>query len=132
MRENTPLIQYADHHSNHVVTHGTYRQIYLVGGLPLFFNQRTTQKQESSGPTPPQRLPAVMQMRRRRWLLTLARFMARPREYEKRREASIRGFTPQKFRQEWELFWELFDPISDAFDTKVRVRFFGRGGWVYL
>ncbi|CAN0303761.1 unnamed protein product, partial [Hapterophycus canaliculatus] len=40
--------------------------------------------------------------------------MARPREFELRRAAAVRAFTPQKFRQEWELFWELVDPILDG------------------
>lgn len=58
---------------------------------------------------------------RRRWLLILARFMARPREFELRREAAVRAFTPQKFRQEWELFWNLIDPMFDAFDRETEV-----------
>ena len=76
---------------------------------------------------------------RRRWLLTLARFMARPREFERRRAAAVRAFTPQKFRQEWELFWELLDPVFDAVEKMVAVRRrrrrvrgsgrFGRGGF---
>ena len=37
---------------------------------------------------------------RRRWLLTLARFMARPREFERRRAAAVRAFMPKKFPQE--------------------------------
>lgn len=66
--------------------------------------------------------------KRRRWLLTLARFMARPREFERRRAAAVRAFTPQKFRQEWELFWELLDPMFDAFDTTTAVRCATNGG----
>lgn len=60
--------------------------------------------------------------RKRRWLLNLARLMARPREYEVRRAAAVRAFTPQKFRQEWELFWELVDPILDGFARATAVR----------
>lgn len=60
-------------------------------------------------------------MRERRWLLILARAMARPREFERRRAAAVRAFTPQKFRQEWELFWELLDPIADAFENNIAV-----------
>lgn len=70
-------------------------------------------------PTPRRCVAAFM--RDRQWLVTIARFMARPREYEKRREAATRAFTPQKFRQEWELFWELLDPVFDALDTQVTV-----------
>ena len=72
-------------------------------------------------------------------MLTLARFMARPREFERRRAAAVRAFTPQKFRQEWELFWELLDPVFDAVEKMVAVRRrrrrvrgsgrFGRGGF---
>ncbi|CAN0293419.1 unnamed protein product, partial [Ectocarpus fasciculatus] len=58
--------------------------------------------------------------RRRRWLLTLARFMARPREFELRRAAAVRAFTPQKFRQEWELFWELVDPVFDGLEKATK------------
>lgn len=68
-------------------------------------------------------------MRARSWVVTLARFMAEPREFERRRAAAVRAFTPQKFRQEWELFWELVDPIADAFDTKVAVSATVRGRW---
>lgn len=60
--------------------------------------------------------------RQRRWLLILARFMAKPREYEQRRAALVRTFTPQKFRQEWELFWELLDPMFEAVDRTSTVR----------
>ena len=60
--------------------------------------------------------------RKRRWLLNLARLMARPREYEVRRATAVRAFTPQKFRQEWELFWELVDPILDGFARTTAVR----------
>lgn len=67
---------------------------------------------------------------RRRWLLILARFMARPREFERRRAASVRAFTPQKFRQEWELFWELLDPVSDAVERTVEVKLRRIGGVV--
>ncbi|CBN74688.1 hypothetical protein Esi_0037_0113 [Ectocarpus siliculosus] len=42
--------------------------------------------------------------------------MARPREFELRRAAAVRAFTPQKFRQEWELFWELVDPVFDGLE----------------
>lgn len=65
---------------------------------------------------------ARLQRRRRRWLFTLARFMARPREFELRRAAEVRAFTPQKFRQEWELFWELLDPILDGIEKTTAVR----------
>lgn len=69
-------------------------------------------------------------------MLTLARFMARPREFERRRAAAVRAFTPQKFRQEWELFWELLDPIFDGFEKKTAVRgnteCVGEGGPVAL
>ncbi|CAN0099942.1 unnamed protein product, partial [Ectocarpus sp. 8 AP-2014] len=58
--------------------------------------------------------------RGRRWLLTLARFMARPREFELRRAAAVRAFTPQKFRQEWELFWELVDPVFDGLQKTTK------------
>ncbi|CAB1121399.1 unnamed protein product [Ectocarpus sp. CCAP 1310/34] len=58
--------------------------------------------------------------RGRRWLLTLARFMARPREFELRRAAAVRTFTPQKFRQEWELFWELVDPVFDGLEKATK------------
>lgn len=63
----------------------------------------------------------VRRRRRRRWLLNLARLMARPREYEVRRAAAVRAFTPQKFRQEWELFWELVDPILDGVEKATAV-----------
>lgn len=68
----------------------------------------------------------IMVMRGQRWLLTLAQLMARPREFKQRHETVIRAFTPHKFRQEWELFWELWDPIADAFETTTAVR--RRGG----
>lgn len=55
-------------------------------------------------------------------MLNLARLMARPREYEVRRAAAVRAFTPQKFRQEWELFWELVDPVLDGLEKATAVR----------
>lgn len=48
--------------------------------------------------------------------------MARPREYELRRAAAVRAFTLQKLRQEWDLFWELIDPILDGFEMATAVR----------
>ncbi|CAN0144230.1 unnamed protein product, partial [Ectocarpus sp. 13 AM-2016] len=65
-------------------------------------------------------LDAGSRRRGRRWLLTLARFMARPREFELRRAAAVRAFTPQKFRQEWELFWELVDPVFDGLEKTTK------------
>lgn len=74
----------------------------------------------------------LLWQRQRRWLLILARFMAKPREFEQRRAALVRTFTPQKFRQEWELFWELLDPMFEAVDRTSTVRAVkeGLGGWL--
>lgn len=73
----------------------------------------TRRASASSLPNPRERSPG-RSVRSRRWLLTLARFMARPREFEERQAATVRIFAPQKFRQEWELLWELCDPIAEA------------------
>ncbi|CAM9752098.1 unnamed protein product, partial [Discosporangium mesarthrocarpum] len=55
----------------------------------------------------------------RRWLVSLALFMAHTREFQGRHTAALHAFHPNRFRSEWELFWELVDGIGDSVEGAI-------------
>eukprot|EP00611_Tribonema_gayanum_P008613 TRINITY_DN1821_c0_g1_i2.p1 TRINITY_DN1821_c0_g1~~TRINITY_DN1821_c0_g1_i2.p1 ORF type:complete len:1318 (-),score=394.48 TRINITY_DN1821_c0_g1_i2:1168-5121(-) len=63
----------------------------------------------SLAPEPP---PKIMMFTR--WLHVLASHMAQAQALRDRKKQALRNFTPQKFKSEWEMFWELVDPVMEG------------------
>jgi hypothetical protein len=59
-------------------------------------------------------LPLVM--RSPRWLSFLASWLARSRELKERKQQEDSVFSAAKFRSEWDLFWELMDPLVEGME----------------
>ncbi|CAM9786188.1 unnamed protein product [Choristocarpus tenellus] len=58
----------------------------------------------------------------RTWLVSLVLFMAHTEEYQERCQAVLEAFQPNRFRSEWDLFWELVDEMTVSLETSIMVR----------
>ncbi len=51
-----------------------------------------------------------------KWLYILSSFLSHAREMKLRKETEAKSFSPTRFKEEWELFWDHMDPLMEKID----------------